>query len=118
LRSAFIQICESSLARFEVLTGHALVDSLVRLVNVAASRQSLEISIALRKLTDNEVFATPQQALYNYRRMLAELFEHFSAVIGPRLYVSTMREIIKKLPAHELKTVHKLELLSKGFFNE
>ena len=118
LRSAFANICEGSLARFEVLTGRALVDSLVRLVNTFTSRQNLEISITSRKLTDNEVFPSPQAAKYAYRLLLAELFNHFSSVIGSRLYVSTLREIIKELPQQELEVVLAFEMFSKGYFHE
>jgi hypothetical protein len=118
LRSAFLSICENSLARFEALTGRALVDSLVRLVNVFTRRQNLEISITSRKLTDNEAFASPPQALYAYRLLLAELFDHFSAVIGPRLYASTLREIMKNLPKHEYEIARNFELLPKGYFYE
>lgn len=118
LRSAFAQICENILIRFETLTGRALVDSLVRLVAVFATRQNLNISITARKLLDHEVFSSPQNAAQSYRLLLSEMFEHFSAVIGPRLHASTLREIIKNLPEHEHQIIHTFELLPKGYFYE
>jgi hypothetical protein len=118
LRNSFKSICETSFSRFETLTGRALVDSLARLVNVFTSRQNMEISITARKLTDDEVFSSPSKALYTYRFLMAELFEHFSGVIGPRLYVSTLREVAKNLPRHELEITRNFELLPKGYLNE
>jgi len=117
LRDAFANICESSLSRFEVLTGRALVDSLIRLVNVFTDRQNIDISIMSRKLTDNEVFPSPKQAAYVYRLLLAEFFNHFSVVIGNRLYISVMREIIKNLASPEREIATKFELFPKGFFH-
>lgn len=118
LRSAFEKVCEGSLARFETLTGRALVDSLVRLLNVFTNRQNIDISITARKLTDNEFFSSPAKTLYAYRLLLSELVNHFSGVIGARLCSSTIRLIVKSLPRHEYETARKLELFPKGYFDE
>jgi hypothetical protein len=118
LRRAFTDVCERILTRFEILTGRALVDSLVRLAAVFASRQNLDISITARKLVDREVFQSPQEAARNYRLLLGEIFDHFSAVIGPRLYASTLREIIKDLPEQERQILKSFDVFPKGYFYE
>ncbi len=118
LRRAFKKICDLSLARFETLAGQGLVESLSRLINLSASRQLVEIYIARGELIENELFASPRQALYNYRRMQAEMFEHFSSVIGSPLYVQTIKEAAAHLPPPEIQTLRKFELLPKGYLND
>ncbi len=118
LRSAFANLCERILIRFETLTGRSLVDSFVQLVSVFASRQNLDISITARKLADHEVFSSPQIATQNYRFLLGEMFQYFSAVIGPRLNTATVQEIVKNMPEQERQIIRTFELLPKGYFNE
>lgn len=118
LRRAFANLCERILIRFEALTGRGLVDSLVELVSVFASRQNLDISITARRLEDHEVFSSPQVATQNYRFLLGEMFQYFSAVIGPRLNASTLQEIIKSLPEQEHHMLRTFQLLPKGYFYE
>ncbi len=118
LRDAFANVCERILSRFEILTGRALVDSLVRLVAVHTARQNLNITITARKIEDLEVFPSPQDAALKYRLLLAEISNHFSAVIGLRLHASTMREIVKNLPRQDIEIMRSFMLLPKGYFNE
>lgn len=118
LRQSFADICNRTLSRFEIMTGRALVDSLVRLVAVFASGSNLEIYISSRKLIDHEVFSSPQQAAESYRQLLNEMFTHFSAVIGPRLFALTLREIITSFPDHEREIIRNYKLLPEGYFYE
>ncbi len=118
LRSAFARLFQEQISRFETLTGRGMVDSLVRLVEVFALRQNLDISITARKLVDREVFSSPQHAAQTYREILAELFEHFSAVIGPRLHTGAVREIIKTLPEAERKILKMYSILPEGYLYE
>jgi hypothetical protein len=118
LRRAFADLFERILSRFEVMTGRVLVDSLLRLVAVFASRQNLDIVITARSVTDREVFSSPESAAASYRLLLSEVFEHFSAVIGPRLYASISREVVADLPEWEREAVQNFSLLPKGHFYE
>lgn len=118
LRQSFADICGRMLGRFEAMTGRALVDSLVRLVAVYASRNNLEINISARKLMDREVFPSPQDAAQSYRQLLKEMFSHFSAVIGPRLLSITIQEIVASFPEHEREVIRAFELFPEGYFYE
>ncbi len=118
LRRAFAQICESTLSRFAGMAGRALVDSLIRLVVVFASRKQLDIKISSRLLVDQEVFANPSQAADHYRSLLTEMFSHFSAVIGPRLLASILREVVTSLPAPERNAAQQFSLVNEGYYYE
>ena len=115
LRSSFSEICRLMLNRFEIMTGRALVDSLVRLVSVCAARNKLDIMISGRKVIDQEVFSSPQDAAQNYRQILKEMFSHFSAVVGPRLLSSTMQEIVTHLSERERALIRTFELFPEGY---
>lgn len=115
LRRSFSEICDLMLGRFEVMTGRALVDSLVRLVSICAARNKLDIMISARKVVDHEVFSSPQNAAQNYRQILKEMFAHFSAVVGPRLLSSTMQEIVAHLPERERAVIRAFELFPEGY---
>ncbi|MDP1546116.1 MAG: hypothetical protein Q8L87_08840 [Anaerolineales bacterium] len=116
LRRLFADICSPVLARFEVLTGHALMESLVRLMMIFASNHDLDISISSRSLVNREVFFSAEIAASTYRTFLSEIFEHCSAVIGPRLLASTLREIVTELPAADKDMIKSYRLLPKGIF--
>lgn len=118
LRISFADICDRTLNRFEMMTGRALVDSLVRLMAVFTARNKLDINILSRKLIDHELFSTPQEAAQNYRQILSEMFGHFSAVVGPRLLAITLREIIESLPDREREIIQTYKLLPEGYFYE
>ncbi len=118
LHRVFVDISEPMLNRFETLTGRALVDSLVRLMGSFTLTQKLDISFSTRKMTDREVFASPQSAAQTYRLYLNEMFGHFSVVIGPRLLASTLREIVARLPKYEQDLIDTYSLLPGGYFYE
>jgi hypothetical protein len=106
------------LVRFELMTGRALVDSLVRLVSVCAARNNLDITISSRKVVDNEVFPSSWDAAQGYRKILREMFSHFSSVVGSRLLSLTMQEIVASLPELERSAISASELLPEGYVNE
>jgi hypothetical protein len=115
LRNVFADLCGRILGRFEILTGRSLVDSVLRLIIAPAARQNLDIAIAPHSLLDREVFPSPDEAARSYRFLLNEMFENFSAVIGVRLYVSILREIVNSLPEQERGTIQTFALLPKGY---
>ena len=115
LRKSFADICNHTIGRFEVMTGRGLVDSLVRLVAIFASKNNLDIMILSRRLIDHEVFSSPQDAAQSYRQILKEVFGHFSAVVGSRLLALTLREIVATLPENERETIHAFKLLPEGY---
>ena len=111
----FTNICDGILSRFQALAGRALVDSLIRLTLVFASRRNLNINITARKLVDEEFFSSPQQAADNYRLLLKEMLVHFSGISGSRLLSSILREIVTSLPAQERTIVHDFSFFNEGY---
>lgn len=115
LKRTFVAISLQMLQRIETMTGRALIDSLVRLITIYVSRNNLDIVFSPHKLTDHEVFLSPQQAAQTYRQILDEMFSHFSAVVGSRLLALTLRDIIMSFPEHERAVIHNFQLLPEGY---
>jgi hypothetical protein len=118
LRRVFADVCEHILVQVQELTGRALVDSLIRLIIVFASRRNLNIDISSRKVVDNELFSSPQQAADNYRLLLTEIFVHFSGITGSRLLSSTIRDIVTNLPVEERAIITTYPLFTEGYIYE
>lgn len=118
LRRAFADICEGVLSQFQALVGRALADSLIRLVLVFAARRHLQISFITRKVTDEEYFASPQEAAEQYRSLLNEILAHCSGITGSRLLSSALHEIVNKLPEQECAIINEFSLLNKGYTYE
>jgi hypothetical protein len=118
LRHAFANICEQILSQFQILTGHTLVESIIRLFIAFASRRSLDIGIPSRKVVDSEIFSSAQQAADSYRLLLTEMFLNFSGIMGARLLSSTLKEIISNLPVQERKVVDAFSLFPEGYIFE
>ena len=108
LRRSFKLLCDQMLDRFESIAGRAIVDSFTRMITSYTSSRNLEISVLKRQLVNNEFFESPQEAAGHYRKVLLEFLEHFSAVIGPRLLASNLREIQALLSSdvHEILTYY------------
>jgi len=118
LRRVFADIYERTFARFQLMTGRALVDSLVRLTIAIASRRHLDISISKYKVIDAEVFSSPQAAADNYRMLLTEMLGHFSGITGSRLLSSTLRETVANLSDQERDIISAFSLLTEGYVYE
>jgi hypothetical protein len=118
LRHAFADICEHTLSQFQMLTGRSLIDNIIRLIAAFASRRSLDIGIASRKVVDGEIFSSPQQAADSYRLLLTEMFQHFSGITGTRLLSSTLRGIVANLPVHERAVIAAFSLFPEGYIYE
>jgi hypothetical protein len=114
LRRLFACICKPVLERFELLTGRALMDSLIRLMMIFASEHDLDISISSRSLVNREVFFSSELAAHKYQMYLNEIFQHCSAVIGPRLLASVLREILSELPEVERGLLKTYSLVPRG----
>jgi len=118
LRRSFADICNSTIKRFEIMTGRALVDSLVRLVAIFAARNNLDIVMISHRMVDHEIFSSPQEAAQSYSQILKQMFSHFSVVIGSRLLAVTLREIIAGLSPYERETINTFHLLPEGHLYE
>jgi hypothetical protein len=118
LRRVFANIYEQTLSRFQMMTGRALMDSLVRLTVAIASRHNLNINVSNYKVVDGEVFSSPQQAANNYRLLLTDMFMHFSGITGSRLLSSTLRDMVENLPVQEREMISAFSLLSEGYIYE
>jgi len=114
LRRLFAYICKPMLDRFELLTGRALMDSLIRLMMIFASEHDLDISISSRSLVNQEVFFSSELAAHKYQLYLNEIFQHCSAVIGPRLLASVLREILSGLPEVDRGLLKTYSLVCSG----
>lgn len=114
LRRLFASICKPTLERFELLTGRALMDSLVRLMMIFSSDHNLDISISSRSLVNREVFFSSELAAHKYQMYLNEIFQHCSAVIGPRLLASVLREILSDLPEVDRELLKTYSLVPRG----
>lgn len=93
LRRSFKMLCDRILERVEAIAGRAIIESFTRMIAVYTASTNLDISILKRQLVNNEFFRSPQEAGGHYRGILLEFLEHFSAVMGPRLLASNVREI-------------------------
>jgi hypothetical protein len=118
LRRIFANVCERTLAQLQALTGRALVDSLIRLTVVFASRRSLNIDISSSRVVDNELFSSPEQAAENYRLLLNEMLTHFAGITGSRLLSSTLREIVTNLSVEERTVITAFPLFTEGYIYE
>jgi hypothetical protein len=115
LRKAFEQLYNNMLGRIELLTGRAIIDSFTRIMSAFAGEQGLDISIQNRQWVNHELFFSTSMAASRYKAILSELLEHFSAVIGPRLLASNLREVFIALPneARDVLTTH--TILPEGY---
>lgn len=115
LRKAFKLLYDRTLERIELLTGRAIIDSFARLMTAFAGEQRLDISIVKRQWVNNEFFASSDAAAEYYRLISNELLEHFSAVIGPRLLASNLREVLIVLPGESRDVLHDNAILPEGY---
>lgn len=93
LRRSFKMLCDRMLERVEAIAGRAIIESFTRMIAVYTTSANLDISILKRQLVNNEFFRSPQEAAGHYKNLLLEFLEHFSAVMGPRLLASNVRDI-------------------------
>jgi hypothetical protein len=115
LRVAFKLLYERLLERFELLTGRIIIDSFARIVESFSFEQKVDISITKRQLTNNEFFLHSQDAARQYTIYLGELLSHFSAVIGPRLLASNLREIFHLLPEDSRTILRTYTIVPEGY---
>ncbi len=116
LRRAFAEICERSLARYERITGRAVVDSVIRSLILAASRRSAEINITGRQLIDREIFSTPEAAAETYREILQTMLDQISTIIGAHLSSSILLEVTAEIPQEEHQMAHQFSLLPEKIY--
>jgi hypothetical protein len=118
LHRLFADICLPVLTHFERLTGRALMDSLIRLMMMYTSNHDLDISISTRQVVNREVFFSSEVAAHKYQSYLSEVFRHCSAVIGPRLLASLLREVVSELSVSDRDLIKKYALVPRGLFND
>jgi hypothetical protein len=118
LRRTFAGICNRALLRYEEITGTAIVDSIIRSLILLASRLSLEINIASRRVIDREVFSTPQQAADGYRALLQAMLDQVRLIIGSPLSTSIILDITTSLHLSELQAVQDFSLLPPELLQE
>ncbi len=116
LRRTFADICERAFLRYEKITGRAVVDSAIRSLVVAASRQSAEINITGRQLMDREIFPAPQAAAGTYREILKTMHEQIAAIVGARLSFAILSEIVAELPKIEYQIARQFALLPEELY--
>jgi hypothetical protein len=110
LRMAFKRLTDATLERLEMLTGRVITYSFSRILAVVAASHNLDIAIVQRQWINQEAFRTSRDAAEKYRIVFGELLDHFSAVIGPRLLETNLREVHAALPgdAREILRAHEV----------
>ncbi len=111
LRQVYSEICDRSLPRYEDITGRAMVDTIIRSVNLMATTQNIEIEIASYHVVDREIFPSPQDAARVYRGLLKTMLDNIKKVIGPRLAASFAKEITAQLQPEEQELARLFGLL-------
>ena len=93
LRRSFKLLCDRMLERSELIAGRAIVETFAQVISSFTASEKIDISILKRQLVNNEFYVSSHEAAEQYRIILKEFIEHFSAVFGPRLLSSNLREI-------------------------
>ena len=114
LRRIFAQVCDSLLPRYEEITGRAMVDSAIRSIALLTSRQKHKINLTTRQVVDQEVFPTPAEAADAYRPLLKTLIDQISSVIGQKLSVSIIQEILAGLSTDQRGLTEAFSLLHEN----
>lgn len=118
LKRIFCEVYQQILNRFEHLTGRALTESLSRIVALHAARQNLQISVSNGELDDQEIFSSSQSAGQAYRQLLNEIFSQFTTVLGAGLLVTTLREVLGKLPDRDQMIIRSYKLFPEEIIHE
>ncbi len=116
LRRAFAAICDEAIARYEEITGRAIVDSISRSIGLYASRREMEISITARRVVDHELFSTPQAAADTYRALLKLMLDQIGQVIGAKLSYSILSGITAGLRFDEFEMARVFSILPAELF--
>jgi hypothetical protein len=93
LYAAFNWTANYILRRFGELTGRMLVTSVAREITLAAAGRNWQISAVGSAITDDMLFATPQEAADAYSFLLDLIVRHVEKVVGAGLTSIIMREI-------------------------
>lgn len=117
LRLVYSEICNRSFPRFEEITGRAMVDSLIRSLNLQAITQNIDIGIVSYHVMDREIFSSPQEAGRIYQSLLKQMLENVRKVIGLRLAVSFLKEIWTHLQPAEQEVSRFFNILPAEFLD-
>jgi len=93
LRRSFKLLCDRMLERFELIAGRVIIESFAQVITSFTNSNHIDISILKRQLVNNEFYSGSQEAAEQYRAIIKEFIDHFSAVFGPRLLASNIHEI-------------------------
>jgi hypothetical protein len=92
LHYSFVWMSGHLLTRFEELTGRLLLSSVLRETNFSAVAHGLNISFAPGNVTDQAIFASPEESTQAYRRLLGQIFTHVETAIGADLLKALIQE--------------------------
>ncbi len=114
LRRTFSGICVRSFLRVEKITGRAMVDTVIRSMNLQAASQNLGIGIAVDRVMDQEIFPSPQKAAEVYQDLIGMMLNNVRKVVGARLADSLVREVVTELRPEEQEMVQAFNILPEG----
>lgn len=97
LHYSFSWMSSHLLERFVDLTGPALVNTIVREVNFAATTHGWNISVTGTSVTDQTIFSSPAEAADVYSRLFEILFRHIETIVGADLLAVLLRESALRL---------------------
>lgn len=117
LHFGFTLLAEQVVSRYEELAGGVLLRKMEDSINSMARIQSWNIAFIDKSVDDIQTFASLQQAVTVYRAIFQSVFTHTSAVIGPKLLLSSVREGIELLSPPVQVALHQNNLLGETRVN-
>lgn len=104
LHYSFSWLVAHLLERFEELTGHMLLNNLIREINFTATAHGWSVQIQRATITDQTIFASPRAAAEVYSRLLEVIFGQIESVLGVDLLNLLIRESVARL-SHPCRVV-------------
>lgn len=97
LHYSFSWLVAHLLERFEELTGHFLLNNLIREINFTATAHGWSVQIQRATITDQTIFPSPRAAAEVYSRLLEVIFGQIESVLGIDLLNLLIRESVARL---------------------
>jgi hypothetical protein len=111
LHAGFVDLTEKLLAHYEKFTGKILVNSIARDIHVTAEKMGWSVSLENGRISDQTIFALPEEAASAYRSLLAAIFHHMTVVIGARLVQTIVSDVTDNIDSHLLKNIRFYSLI-------
>jgi hypothetical protein len=97
LHYSFSWLVTHLLERFEELTGHLLLNNMLREINFTTTAHGWSVQFHRSSITDQTIFPSPSAAAKVYSRLLEIVFGQIEAVLGLDLLNLLVRESVSRL---------------------